>query len=167
MIQELQARTNTTISIEEVDGKGIIEIMSADRDGMLEAKAYIDGICADAEEGATYEGVVKGIQDFGAFVEFLPGKQGLLHISEIDYKRIDTMDGLYKEGDTVTVKLVEVDKRSGKYRLSRKALLEKPEGYVEPERKERSERSGGDRRDNRNGGDRRGGRDNRGSDRNR
>jgi len=167
VIQELQARTNTTISIEEVDGKGIIEIMSADRDGMLEAKAYIDGICADAEEGATYEGVVKGIQDFGAFVEFLPGKQGLLHISEIDYKRIDSMEGIYQEGDIVTVKLVEVDKRSGKYRLSRKALLEKPEGYVEPERRERP--SGGDRRDSRGGGDRRGGgRDNRGGgDRNR
>jgi polyribonucleotide nucleotidyltransferase len=168
VIQELQARTNTTISIEEVDGKGIIEIMSADRDGMLEAKAYIDGICADAEEGATYEGVVKGIQDFGAFVEFLPGKQGLLHISEIDYKRIDSMEGIYKEGDKVTVKLVEVDKRSGKYRLSRKALLEKPEGYVEPEKRERSERPSGDRRDSRGGGgDRRGGRDNRSSDRNR
>jgi polyribonucleotide nucleotidyltransferase len=158
VIQELQAKTNTTISIEEVDGKGWVEIMSANLEDMAAAKAYVDGLCAEAEEGKTYDGVVKGIQDFGAFVEFLPGKQGLLHISEIDYKRIDSMEGLFQEGDELQVVLLEVDKKTGKYRLSRKPLLEKPEGYVEPERRERS---GGDRRDSR-GGDRR---DSRGGDR--
>lgn len=158
VIQELQARTNTTISIDEVDGKGVVEIMSSNLDDMAAAKSYIDGLCAEAEEGKVYQGVVKGIQDFGAFVEFLPGKQGLLHISEIDYKRIPTMEGLYKEGDAVEVQLMEVDKKTGKYRLSRKPLLEKPEGYVEPERKERSGDRNGDRRDRNNGrrgGDRR------------
>jgi polyribonucleotide nucleotidyltransferase len=137
VIQELQARTNTTITIDEVDGKGVVEIMSADLNGMADAKAWIDGLVAEAEEGATYDGVVKGITEFGAFVEFMPGKQGLLHISEIDYKRVNSMEGLYAEGDKIQVKLLEVDKKSGKFRLSRKALLEKPEGYVEPERRER------------------------------
>lgn len=150
VIQELQARTNTTITIEEVDGKGVVEILSSDREGMAAAKAFIDGICAEPEEGAIYEGTVKGIQDFGAFVEFLPGRQGLLHISEIDYKRLDSMEGLFNEGDKVTVKLVEIDKKNGKFRLSRKPLLEKPEGWVEPERRERP--SGGDRDRNRDRG---------------
>jgi polyribonucleotide nucleotidyltransferase len=154
VIQELQARTNTTITIDEVDGKGVVEIMSADLNGMADAKAWIDGLVAEAEEGAVYNGVVKGITEFGAFVEFMPGKQGLLHISEIDWKRLNTMEGLFNEGDKIQVKLLEVDKKSGKFRLSRKVLLEKPEGYVEPERRE----SGGsreNRRDNNRDRDRR------------
>ena len=107
----------------------------------------------------TYTGKVKNIMDFGAFVEILPGKEGLLHISEISYERVEKMDGVFEEGQEVTVKLLEVDKRSGKLRLSMKALMEKPEGWVEPERKprpDRGDRRGGDRRGNdRRGGDRR------------
>ena len=165
VIQEIQATTGTTISIEEVGNKGIVEILATDMESMEKAKAIVIGIITDPEEGATYEGVVKGIQEFGAFVEFMPGKQGLLHISEISYTRLNSMDGVYQEGDTVQVKLLEVDKKTGKFKLSHKALLEKPEGYVEPAPRpprDRDDRRGGDRRD-----DRRGGGDRRGDDRNR
>ncbi len=166
VIQEIQATTGTTISIEEVGNKGIVEILATDMESMEKAKAIVIGIITDPEEGATYEGVVKGIQEFGAFVEFMPGKQGLLHISEISYTRLNSMDGVYQEGDTVQVKLLEVDKKTGKFKLSHKALLEKPEGYVEPAPRpprDRDDRGrGGDRRD-----DRRGGGDRRGDDRNR
>ena len=114
------------------------------------------------EIGETYEGTVKSIMPFGAFIEFLPGKQGLLHISEVSWSRLDTLEGVLKEGDKVKIKLVGTDPKSGKLRLSRKALMPKPEGYVEPEKRER--REGGDRDDR--GGDRRGGGDrNRGGDR--
>jgi polyribonucleotide nucleotidyltransferase len=170
VIQELQAETNTTITIEEVDGKGVVEIMSANKSDLERAKAKIDGICEDAEVGKEYDGIVKGIMDFGAFVEFLPGKQGLLHISEISWKRLESMDGVMEEGEEVRVKLLEIDQRSGKFKLSRKVLLPKPEGYVEPAPRERrtdDRRGGGDRRDNRRD-DRRGGgdrRDNRRDDR--
>ncbi len=163
VIQELQAQTNTTITIEEVDGFGMVEILSSDKDGLEEAKRIIDGICEDAEVGKVYTGVVKGIMDFGAFIEFLPGKQGLLHISEIKWERLETMDGIYKEGEEVEVKLLDIDERSGKFKLSRKVLLEKPEGYVEPQRRERRDgdrRGGNDRRRDSRGG----GRDNRGRD---
>jgi polyribonucleotide nucleotidyltransferase len=166
VIQDIQAQTGTTISIEEVGNKGIVEILATDMESMEKAKAIVIGIITDPEEGATYEGVVKGIQEFGAFVEFMPGKQGLLHISEISYSRLNSMDGVYQEGDKVMVKLLEVDKKTGKFKLSHKALLEKPEGYVEPAPRpprDRDDRGrGGDRRD-----DRRGGGDRRGDDRNR
>lgn len=143
IIQEMQAKTNTTISIEEKEGKGYVEIMSKDGDGMKAAKDIIAGIVAIPEEGATYDGVVKNIMDFGAFVEFMPNKDGLLHISEITWERLGSMEGVLKEGDKLQVKLIEVDKKTGKYRLSRKALLPKPEGYVEPESRPRNNHGGG------------------------
>lgn len=156
VIQELQAKTNTTISIEEVDGKGLVEIMSTDMDGMNSARAFIDGLCEEPEVGKEYVGVVKGIMDFGAFIEFLPGRQGLLHISEISWKRLPSMEGVLEDGEEVHVKLLEIDQKTGKFRLSRRALMPKPDDYVEPERRaprgDRNDR-GGDRRDR----DRRGG----------
>ncbi len=149
IIQELQARTGTTISIEERDGKGFVEILSSNGEGMQMATEAVKGIVAIPEIGATYTGKVKTITDFGAFVEFMPNKDGLLHISEIAWEKIPTMEGVFTEGQMLEVKLVEVDKKTGKFRLSRKALLEKPEGYVEREPRERPERNDRDR-----GGDR-------------
>jgi len=155
VIQELQAETNTTITIDEVDGMGVVEIMSANKEDLENAKAKIDGICEDPEVGETYEGPVKSVLDFGAFVEILPGKEGLLHISEISWERTNNVEDVIKEGDIVQVKLLEVDEKSGKLRLSRKALLEKPEGFVEPERRERRDRGPrGDRRNDRDRGGR-------------
>ena len=124
------------------------------------------GIITDPEVGTEYVGKVKSIVDFGAFVEILPGKEGLLHISEISWERLETMQDVFEEGEEVKVKLIEFDERNGKLRLSRKVLLEKPEGYVERPPRERRDSRGGDRRggrDNRGRGrdDRRGGRDNR------
>ncbi len=155
VIQEIQAKTGTTISIEEIGNKGIVEILATNMEGMEQAKAIVMGIITDPEEGGIYDGIVKGIQEFGAFVEFMPGKQGLLHISEISYSRVNSMEGLYQEGDHVQVKLLEVDKKTGKFKLSHKALLEKPEGYVEPAPRpprDRDDRRGNDRRDDRRGG---------------
>jgi polyribonucleotide nucleotidyltransferase len=126
VIQGIQKDTGTTISITEVDNSGIVEILSENGDNMAHAMRIIKGIVSVPEVGEIYEGKVKSIVEFGAFVEILPGKDGLLHISEIDWKRIAKMDGIFKEGDTVKVKLVEVDKKTGKLRLSRKALLPKP-----------------------------------------
>ncbi|MBC7425085.1 MAG: polyribonucleotide nucleotidyltransferase [Bacteroidia bacterium] len=128
VIQGIQKETGTTISITEVDEKGIVEIMATNGDSMSAALRIIRGIVAMPEVGGTYEGKVKTIVDFGAFIEFMPGKEGLLHISEIDWKRIEKMDGIFKEGDMVQVKLVDLDKKTGKFRLSRKALMPKPEG---------------------------------------
>jgi len=156
VIQDIQARTGTTISIEEVGDKGIVEILATNAEGMEMAKSIVIGIITDPVEGEIYDGIVKGIQEFGAFVEFMPGKQGLLHISEISWTRLNSMEGVYKEGDAVQVKLLEVDKKTGKFKLSHKVLLEKPEGYVEPAprppRDRDDRRGGGDRRDDRRGG---------------
>ncbi len=127
VIQEIQRETSTTISIEEVKNEGIIEISSTDKAGIEAAKNWIKGIVAIPEVGEVYEGKVKNIMDFGAFVEFMPGKDGLLHISEITWERLDTMKGALNEGDKIQVKLIEIDKKTGKYRLSRKVLLPKPE----------------------------------------
>ena len=135
IIQEIQAKTDTTISIEERDGKGYVEILSNNGENMNAALDIIKGIIAIPEVGATYQGTVKSIMDFGAFVEFMPGKDGLLHISEIAWEKTPSMEGVYNVGDELEVKLLEVDPKSGKFRLSRRALLPKPEGYVEPERK--------------------------------
>lgn len=135
IIQEIQAKTNTTISIEERDGKGYVEILSNNGENMNAALDIIRGIVAVPEVGATYQGTVKSIMDFGAFVEFMPGKDGLLHISEIAWEKTPSMEGIYNIGDELEVKLLEVDPKTGKFRLSRRALLPKPEGYVEPERK--------------------------------
>ena len=127
VIQKIQAETGAQIFIEEVGNQGEIFVAAPNREAIDAALAWIRGLTTAPEEGTTYEGTVKKIMEFGAFVEFLPGKEGLLHISEISWKRLETMDGIFTEGDKVKVKLLEVDKRSGKFRLSRKALLEKPE----------------------------------------
>ncbi len=123
-IQELQARTNTIIAIEEINGKGEVEICGTDAQGMREAKAYIMGIAQEPEIGKVYSAKVKTIVEFGAFMEFLPQKDGLLHVSEIDWKRIEKVGDVLKEGDVFDVKLIGIDK--GKFKLSKKALIPKP-----------------------------------------
>lgn len=149
IIQEIQRETNSTISIEEKGEFGFVQIYTNDKAGMDAAVKRIKGIAAKAEVGMVYKGKVRSIMPFGAFVEFLPGKDGLLHISEISWERLETMDGIYKEGDQVEVKLVEVDPKTGKFRLSAKALLPRPEGMPEPSERPRREDRGdrGDRRD--------------------
>jgi polyribonucleotide nucleotidyltransferase len=127
IIQEIQRETGTTITIEEVDNKGQISIFSKQKEGLDKAVAWIRGIVQVPEIGATYQSVVKSIMPFGAFVEFMPGKQGLLHISEISWSRLETMDGVFKEGDKVEVKLTGTDPKTGKFKFSRKVLLPKPE----------------------------------------
>ncbi len=160
VIQEIQRETGTTINIEEVGNQGEVSIFSPAKEGLDKAVAWVKGITAMPEVGATYEGPIKGIKEFGAFVEFMPGKQGLLHISEISWKRLETLEGVLNEGDMVKVKLLGVDQKTGKFKLSRKVLMPKPEGYVErPERPERGDRPdrgdrGGDRGDRREGGSR-------------
>ncbi len=125
IIQEMQRETGATIAIEEKDNQGIVQIFADNKDAIDKAVSRIKAIASKPEIGEVYEGKVKTIMPFGAFVEIMPGKDGLLHISEIDWKRVETMDGLLKVGDTVTVKLLEIDKQ-GKLKLSRKALLPKP-----------------------------------------
>lgn len=167
IIQEIQRVSSTTINIEEVEGKGVATVYSADRAGLDKAVSMIKDIIAIPEVGQEYDAKVKSIKEFGAFVEFMPGKEGLLHISEISYDRLETMEGVLNVGDQLRIKLIGVDPKSGKFRLSHKVLLPKPEGYVEREGGDRRERGGdrGDRNGDRGGrgGDRRGGdrRDNR------
>ncbi|HYD21764.1 MAG TPA: polyribonucleotide nucleotidyltransferase [Flavipsychrobacter sp.] len=160
IIQEMQRETKTTINIEEVDGVGgVVKVFAANKEDIDAAMRRIKSIVAVPEVGEVYEGVVKSIMPFGAFVEFMPGKQGLLHISEVSWSRLDSLEGVLSEGDKIKIKLVGTDPKTGKLRLSRKALMDKPEGYVEPEqreRRERPERRDGDRNRDR-GGDRRGG----------
>ncbi|MBO7281291.1 MAG: polyribonucleotide nucleotidyltransferase [Bacteroidaceae bacterium] len=140
IIQGMQEETGATISIEEVDGEGIIEIASNNGNAINEAIAKIRAIVAIPEAGEVYEGLVRSVMPYGAFVEFMPGKDGLLHISEIDWKRFETMEETgIKEGDKLSVKLLEIDPKTGKFKLSRKVLLEKPEGYEERERRPRRE----------------------------
>ena len=127
IIQDIQEKSGATINIEEVDNKGIVDIAASNADSINMALARIRAIVVRPEEGEIYEGVVKSIMPFGAFVEILPGKDGLLHVSEIDYKRIEKVEDVLKEGDRIQVKLLEIDKKTGKLRLSRKALLPKPE----------------------------------------
>ena len=154
VIQDIQKTTNTTITITEVDNKGIVDIFGIDKEALDGALARIKAIVAIPEVGETYHGKVRSIVAFGAFVEIMPGKDALLHISEIDYKRFETMEetGL-KEGDEIDVKLIGVDPKTNKLKLSRKALLPKPEGYVERERRPRPER--GERGERRDRGERR------------
>ena len=157
VIQEIQQETDATVTIEEDGDFGIVEISGVGSGPIEAAKEWILGIITDPEVGTEYVGKIKSVVDFGAFVEILPGKEGLLHISEISWERLESMEDVFEEGEEVKVKLIEFDERNGKLRLSRKVLLEKPEGYVErPPR--------GRRDNNRNSGDRRGGRDNRGRD---
>jgi len=126
IIQEMQRETGATIAIEEVDNKGIIEIFADNKAAIDAAVSRIRNIVAKPEVGETYEGKVKTIMPFGAFVEIMPGKDGLLHISEIDWKRYETMDGIFEVGEIVKVKLLEIDKQ-GKFKLSRKALMPRPQ----------------------------------------
>ena len=127
VIQEIQRETGTTINLEEVGNVGEVSIFSAQKEGLDKAVAWIKGIVAMPEIGDVYEATVKGIKEFGAFVEFMPGKQGLLHISEISWKRLESMEGVLKEGDVVKVKLIGLDPKTGKFKLSRKVLMPKPE----------------------------------------
>lgn len=127
VIQEIQKDTGATIVIEEIDNQGKINIFSANQDKLNAALARIKAIVAQPEIGETYTGKVKNIQPFGAFVEFMPGKDGLLHISEIKHERVETMDGVLEPGEEIQVKLIDIDKKTGKFKLSRKALLPKPE----------------------------------------
>jgi polyribonucleotide nucleotidyltransferase len=122
VIQEIQRQTGATISIEEINNEGHVEIASPDKASIDAALGRIRGIVAEPEIGEVYEGKVKSIMNYGAFVEFMPGKDGLLHISEISNERIPTMEGVFKEGDIVKVKLVDIDKKTGKFRLSSKIL---------------------------------------------
>jgi polyribonucleotide nucleotidyltransferase len=130
-IQELQARTNTVISIEEVDGFGIVEISGNNKEGMDAAKEYILGISQEPEVGKVYKATVKSIVEFGAFCEFLPQKDGLLHVSEIAWERVNKVSDYLKEGDVIEVKLIGIEK--GKFKLSRKALMERPPRQPRPE----------------------------------
>ncbi|MFH0896353.1 MAG: polyribonucleotide nucleotidyltransferase [Bacteroidota bacterium] len=127
VIQEMQRETNTTIVIEEVGDFGMIDIVSANKDSVDAVIRRIKGITALPEVGEVYDGTVKNLQPFGAFVEILPNKEGLLHISEVDWKRVENIEDVFKTGDKVTVKLIEIDKKTGKMRLSRKALMPRPE----------------------------------------
>ena len=141
IIQGMQEETGATISIEEVEGEGIIEIAANNGKAIADAIAKIKAIVAIPEAGEVYEGTVRSVMPYGAFVEFMPGKDGLLHISEIDWKRFETMEEAgINEGDKLQVKLLEIDQKTGKFKLSRKALIEKPEGYEERERRPRRER---------------------------
>jgi len=127
VIQEIQRETGTTINLEEVGNVGEVSIFSPIKEGVDKAVAWIKSIVAVPQVGDVYEATVKGIKEFGAFVEFMPGKQGLLHISEISWKRLETMEGVLNEGDVVKVKLIGLDPKAGKFKLSRKALMPKPE----------------------------------------
>lgn len=135
IIQEIQKTTGATINITEVGKTGEVSIFSANKESLDQAVAWVKSIVSVPEVGDVYEGTVKGIKEFGAFVEFLPGKQGLLHISEIMWKRLESMDGVLNEGDKVKVKLVGVDPKTGKFKLSRKALIPKPQANPSPQQR--------------------------------
>ncbi len=136
VIQEIQRETGTTINLEEKNNMGEISIFSTNKDGVERAVSWIKGIVAVPQVGDTYEATVKSIMPFGAFVEFLPGKQGLVHISEISWKRLETLDGIVKEGDMMKVKLIGTDPKSGKFKLSRKILIPKPDAQGQPRQEE-------------------------------
>jgi len=165
VIQAIQEETETVIVIEETDDVGMVQISGSGLEPIEAAKAKIKAITALPEVGEVYKGKVKSVVSFGAFIEILPGKEGLLHVSEMDWKRVDSPESFTKEGEEMEVKLIGVDEKTGKLKLSRKVLLPKPEGYVERPPREnrgpRGDRRGGDRRgndrrrDDRRGGDRR------------
>jgi polyribonucleotide nucleotidyltransferase len=150
IIQQMQEDTGATITIDEADGVGHVQVSAPNKESIDAAIAKIKAIVAIPEVGEIYDGVVRSIMPYGCFVEIMPGKDGLLHISEIDWKRLETVEEAgIKEGDKITVKLLEIDPKTGKFKLSHRVLIEKPEGYQErparSERRERSER--GERRD--------------------
>ena len=157
IIQQMQEETGATITIDEADGVGKVQVSAPNKDAIDAALGKIKAIVAIPEVGEVYEGTVRSIMPYGCFVEIMPGKDGLLHISEIDWKRLETVEEAgIKEGDKIKVKLMEIDPKTGKYKLSHRVLLEKPEGYVERERRPRGERGErGDRGERRPRGDRR------------
>ena len=143
IIQQMQEDTGATITIDEIEGVGKVQVSAPNKESIDAAVGKIKAIVAVPEVGEVYEGTVRSIMPYGCFVEILPGKDGLLHISEIDWKRLETVEEAgIKEGDKVKVKLLEIDPKTGKYKLSRRVLLEKPEGYVERERRPRREDRG-------------------------
>ncbi|MFT4033836.1 MAG: polyribonucleotide nucleotidyltransferase [Siphonobacter sp.] len=151
VVQEIQKTTGTTVTIEEKDNKGFVSIFATNKESMDAAVNRVKGIVAVPEVGEVYTGKVKTVTDFGAFVEFLPGRDGLLHISEISWERLPAMKGVLEVGEEVKVKLIEVDQKTGKFRLSRRVLMPKPEGYQEkPERPERTDRPERPERNDRN-----------------
>jgi polyribonucleotide nucleotidyltransferase len=153
----MQEDTGATITIDEEDGVGKVQVSGPNKESIDAAIAKIRAIVAIPEVGEVYEGTVRSIMPYGCFVEFMPGKDGLLHISEIDWKRLETVEEAgIKEGDKMTVKLLEIDPKTGKFKLSHRVLIPKPEGYVErPARRERGERpERGERRPRPERGDR-------------
>ena len=160
IIQQMQEDTGATITIDEADGVGKVQISAPNKDAIDAALGKIKAIVAIPEVGEVYEGTVRSIMPYGCFVEIMPGKDGLLHISEIDWKRLETVEEAgIKEGDKIKVKLMEIDPKTGKYKLSHRILLPKPEGYVERERRPRGERGDrGERRPRGERGERRDGR---------
>lgn len=151
IIQQMQEDTGATITIDEADGVGKVQVSAPNKESIDAALAKIKAIVAVPEVGEVYDGTVKSIMPYGCFVEILPGKEGLLHISEIAWKRLETVEEAgIKEGDKIKVKLLEIDPKTGKYKLSHRVLIDKPEGYVERERRPRGER--GERRPHREGG---------------
>jgi polyribonucleotide nucleotidyltransferase len=154
IIQQMQEDTGATITIDEADGVGKVQVSAPNKESIDAALAKIKAIVAVPEVGEVYEGTVKSIMPYGCFVEILPGKEGLLHISEIAWRRLETVEEAgIKEGDKIKVKLLEIDPKTGKYKLSHRVLIDKPEGYVERERRPRGERGDrGERRPRRDGG---------------
>lgn len=154
IIQQMQEDTGATITIDEADGMGKVQVSAPNKESIDAALAKIKAIVAVPEVGEVYEGTVKSIMPYGCFVEILPGKEGLLHISEIAWRRLETVEEAgIKEGDKIKVKLLEIDPKTGKYKLSHRVLIDKPEGYVERERRPRGERGDrGERRPRRDGG---------------
>ena len=154
IIQQMQEDTGATITIDEADGVGKVQVSAPNKESIDAALAKIKAIVAMPEVGEVYEGTVKSIMPYGCFVEILPGKEGLLHISEIAWRRLETVEEAgIKEGDKIKVKLLEIDPKTGKYKLSHRVLIDKPEGYVERERRPRGERGDrGERRPRRDGG---------------
>lgn len=154
IIQQMQEDTGATITIDEADGVGHVQVSAPNKESIDAAMAKIKAIVAIPEVGEVYDGVVKSIMPYGCFVEILPGKEGLLHISEIAWKRLETVEEAgIKEGDHIQVKLLEIDPKTGKYKLSHRVLVDKPEGYQErPRRPRRENRDGEERRPRRDNG---------------
>ncbi len=165
VIQKIQAETNTIINIEEEGEFGIVDVASANKDDIAAALKWIKDICTVPEVGDVFDAKVVSIVEFGAFMEFLPGKEGLMHISEYEWGHPETLEGLIHVGDEFQVKVIAFDEKNGKIKLSRKALLPKPEGYQDEKPARGPRREGGDRggrdrgprREGGNGGERRSG----------
>ncbi|MDE6003520.1 MAG: polyribonucleotide nucleotidyltransferase [Prevotella sp.] len=156
IIQQMQEETGTTITIDEIDGVGKVQVSAPDKASIEAAIAKIRAIVAIPEVGEVYEGTVRSIMPYGCFVEFMPGKDGLLHISEIDWKRLETVEEAgIKEGDKIQVKLLEIDPKTGKFKLSHRVLVEKPADYVEPQQRRRERPDRGERRPRPDRGERR------------